>query len=77
MKKVTKSKSKESVDRILRCFSGEDGGVEFVLFTQAVNILDKQAEEGDADSIKLREMLFQFSRFIDAMVLQSLMKEQR
>ena len=50
---------------ILDTFTGADGGIRFVNFKSMIEMLDKQAGDGDPSSEHLIQIMLQFSRLID------------
>ena len=55
---------KEYLDYILDCFSGVDGGVLFTNFKNNLEVIDKQAEMGDAPSEEVMKVVAHFSKLI-------------
>jgi hypothetical protein len=60
MRKATKN----SLDCILDCMSGADGGVSFVMFQNFLNTLDAQAEAGDKDATEILKLVHRFATLI-------------
>jgi hypothetical protein len=58
-------KHEREFQNILDVFSGADGGVKFVLFRQAMQVIDEQAENGDDASQKIMLIMTHFSNLID------------
>jgi hypothetical protein len=50
---------------ILDTFTGEDGGVSFVLFCGFIRELDRQAAEGDQAAAEVTNVVRRFARLIE------------
>jgi hypothetical protein len=55
----------EALNNIVECFTGEDGGVKFALFLNAIRNLDQQAIKGDKSAEELLMLMVHFSKFIN------------
>jgi hypothetical protein len=56
---------RKSMDNILSCFGGEDGGVRFAKLKFWVEGCEKEAKEGKESAIVLLELIDRFSKLID------------
>lgn len=52
-------------DTLLQTFSGEDGGVGFLAIKQLVQVMDRQASEGDIAAEEIITLVKRMSRLID------------
>lgn len=66
--------TKASWDRITDIITGSDGGVAYAMLCNFLEVIDKQAEEGDEASAKLLDYVVKFDRFLVAVVGMSFMR---
>lgn len=62
---MTSDKLQTSINNILDCFGGADGGVGFARLKILVEQLEKQADAGDDNAERVIQVVHQFSRLID------------
>jgi hypothetical protein len=57
--------TQESLQTILDCFTGADGGVKFTMFKSRIEDLDQQAQNGDLKAKIIIDVMRRFSKLID------------
>jgi hypothetical protein len=65
MKKKMRVETEKSFQNILDTFTGEDGGVKFLLFLSSLREIDDKASKGDKSAEELILLVTRFSKLIE------------
>jgi hypothetical protein len=62
-----RQETKEAIDNILDCMTGEDGGAKFALFLGGLREMDDRAENGDLQAEMVIQIVLRFSKLVDVL----------